>query len=180
MPAFTHFRLRREALAGLVLMVLAGCSDAPLSPMGLAEPARAALSAATVERGTYDFSFDAYQYWDCVGEDIHNVINGTARYSTVTNDQGSLYRELWFSDRDAGTITGMTSGTVWRREIKASPFRTSDLGGGRTGFVYRGRFVSETGPTLFVREVFHTSSNAAGEVKVDNYEFTCDVGRNSN
>ena len=136
-------------------------------------PSQASL-AANVEHGTGVFSFDAVHYWDCVGENVPNAFDVTYSYTRVTLPSGEyVYRELWPKTEGVGTITGLTSGHVWRRDIGAGPLVDRSTGGGMlrwTGKVY---FVSETGPRIVVSENVHLSRNANGEVKVDRFESTC-------
>lgn len=44
-----------------------------------------------------------------------------------------------------------------------------------TGYV---RFVSETGPTILVNEVYHLSSDANGKATVEFYNAECIVSKN--
>jgi hypothetical protein len=110
---------------------------------------------------------------------IHNVFEITFSYTAVTLADGRiLYREIWPNTRGVGTVTGLTSGHVWRRDIRASPYILHS--GGPSDFeryVYNGPFVSETGPTITVHETFQVSTNANGEVVVDQFESTCQLAK---
>ena len=86
-----------------------------------------------------------------------------------------VYRELWPRTVGAGTITGLTSGHVWRRDVGASPLIDRSTGGGMLRWTASMRFVSETGPSIDVFENFHFSRDANGEVKVDRYQSSCEV-----
>jgi hypothetical protein len=128
-----------------------------------------------VESGTGTFTFDAVHYWDCVGENVHNVFEATYRYTVIELPNGqTTYREIWLNTVGAGTITGLSTGTVWRRDIQAAPYVLHNGGpGGSEWFIYKGRFVSEGGQTIDVREMGRLVVNANGNVTVDDYTFTC-------
>lgn len=167
---------RMLPLRCLMLVLVAACADvrdatAPDEPAGIAR-----LDAATVTRGTGVFTFNRVHFWACVGERVHNVARMPLEWTQVVTPNGDvLYRELIMNGEGVGTVTGLTSGHIWRRDVKASPFIQHTMGGGMTHFTYQGRFVSETGPTLFVHEVFHVSRDASGEITVDHHEVSCRV-----
>jgi hypothetical protein len=168
---------RRTTTAWSALLLVTGliaCDAAADTVEPLRTPAPAALSATTV-RGTGTLTVDAVHFWDCVGEDIHNVFEVTYSYSSVTLPDGRIvYREHWPNERGIGTITGLTSGNVWRRDLQSSPyFRHAGGGTEVEAYVYNGRFVSETAPDIHVHEVFHFGTNARGELVVDRYDVTC-------
>lgn len=162
----------------LVLSVAAavGCSAASdvFAPARAPEPTR--LSSATTERGTGTFGIDATFFWACAGEVVHNVFEVTFAYSRVVLPNGEyLYHEVWPNSTGVGTLTGLSTGTVWRRDVQSSQYIERSSGGGLVAYTYKGLFVSETGPTLDVQEVYHLSTSANGSVTVDNYSFTCRV-----
>ena len=151
--------------------------ESPASIVAL-EGSPIALSAAgaTMTRGTATFSLDRVDFWDCVGEMIHNQFEVTFDFTLVLLPGGEfVYRELWPSAGPLGTITGLSSGTVWVRERTLSSYVARSTGGGLEMFTTNALFVSETGPTIRVREVFHVSGNANGEVTADFYQAHCDV-----
>ncbi len=102
---------------------------------------------------------------------VHNVFQVSYRYTLVILPTGEyVYRELW-PYGTIGTITGLSSGTVWTR-TEVSPYVERSTGGGMVTWTGHVRFVSETGPTIDVNESFHLSSNANGDVTADHYEST--------
>jgi hypothetical protein len=174
----------RRVLFLLVPLLVVACDretvtspEPPASSVAL-EGSPVALSAAgaTVTQGTGTFSLDAIQFWDCIGEMIHNQFEVTYDYTLVVLPSGeSVYRDLWPSTGPLGTVTGLSSGTVWVRERTLGPDVIRSTGGGLQMFTTNALFVSETGPTIHVREVFHLSGNANGEVTADFYQAYCDV-----
>ena len=160
----------------LLLVLVTACADgrdatAPDAPGSITR-----LDAAAVTRGTGVFTFNRVHFWACVGERVHNVVRMPFQWTQVVTPNGDLlYRELSPNAEGVGTVTGLTSSHVWRRDVKASPFIAHTMGGGMTHFTYQGRFVSETGPTLAVHEVFHVSRNASGEITVEHHEVSCRV-----
>lgn len=165
-----------RALLTLLLAGLASCAPGP----EVTEPTPGELGqvslSATSTKGTATFNFDQVHFWDCIGEDIHNVFQVTYDYTLIQLPSGEyVYRELWPNGKAVGTVTGLTSGHVWQRNIQASPFVDRSTGGGMTHWTYQGRFVSATGPTIDVHEVFHLSRDANGEVRVDSFKSSCRV-----
>ena len=161
--------------AALASVLLIACTDRPTAPKRTIAPNQSSSAAASVESGTGIVSVDVVLFWECAGEDVHNVFDVNYKYTLVELPNGrTTYREIWLNTVGAGTITGLTSGTVWRRDIQASPYvlHTGGLGGSE-GFVGKVRFVSETGPDIDVRERFRLVVNANGELTVDDYSITC-------
>ena len=157
-------RTKWGALA--LLAGLAGCAaDDPIAPEG--GTALAALAPADVQKGTYVFTYDKVQYWGCAGEMIHNVFELNLQYTRIVLPNGNyVYLELEDPMVVVGTITGLTSGTVWqRREVSAWVERST----GGDGFTFAGTviFSSETGPTIVVQWVTHFSYNANGDLTAD-------------
>lgn len=169
-------RLRMVSWNALLLAAALVACEAPgsVEPPRAPVPGHASRSASAVH-GTGTYSFDAVFFWDCVGEEIHNVFSVSYSYTMVELPDGrSMYREIWLNQMGAGTITGLTSGNVWRRDIHASPYFVRS--GGPTeaeAYVYNGRFVSETAPDIYLHEAFHVSTNANGDVVVDNFTSSC-------
>lgn len=164
-----HDRLSRlGALAVIGSLVACAPGSDPVAP----EEDGVSLSQASVTNGTGTFSFDKTQWWDCAGEMIHNVFQISYSYTLVLLPTGEyVYRELWPYGA-VGTITGLSSGTVWTR-ITVSPYVERSTGGGMVTYTGLVKFVSETGPTIQVHESFHVSNNANGEVTADHDEFDC-------
>lgn len=132
--------------------------------------------SASVQSGISTFSFDRVHWWGCIGERVHNVFVVTYSYTLVQLPTGEfVYRELWPNGGAVGAVTGLTSGHVWTRDSGPSPYIESSTAGGRTTFTGLVRFVSETGPTIEVREVFHLSRDASGEIRVDEYMASCEA-----
>jgi len=172
----SSYRLPLAFALAVLLALVTACAGAG-ETTGPGEPAGTArLEAATVTQGTGVFTFDRVHFWACVGESVHNVVRMPFQWTQVVTPTGDvLYRELSPNAEGVGTVTGLTSGHIWRRDVKASPLIQHTMGGGMTHFTYQGRFVSETGPALFVHEVFHVSRDASGEITVRHHEVSCRV-----
>lgn len=154
----------------------AACDKAITGPTQLATARSAPVSrsAASVTDGTGSFSFDAVHYWSCAGEMVHNVFQISFTWTKVELPTGEyVYREPWHVNGVSGSITGLSSGTVWLREHMVSPYIERSMGGGMVEYTGHVRFVSETGPTIQVNEVFVLNSNANGEPTVDFYNAEC-------
>lgn len=159
----------------MLLAVSAACADATAPAPDIVN-GRASFQGATVERGEGMFTFNRVHFWACVGERVHNVVAIPLTWQRVLLPNGDyIYHEIVPAAEGVGTITGLTSGHVWRRDVLAAPYIERSTGGGMTHWIYRGRFVSETGPTLEVREVFHVSANANGEITAQHHEVECRV-----
>ena len=157
------------------LALTMACADSPVvaPPDQRSAPRESVTLSTAVTNGTGTFSVDAVQFWDCVNEDIHNVFEASYTYTLVELPNGqTTYRELWLN-QIAGTITGLSTGTVWERVVQASPYVHITGPAGSEWFIYKGKFVSETGPTIDVREMGRLVTNANGEVTIDDYAFTC-------
>lgn len=173
--------LRALTLAG-ILGSSAACDNASsiASPVQGASvsPARrspAPLSSANVTNGSDTFVFDQTHYWGCAGEMVHNHFEVTYDYTLVELPTGEhVYRALWPTGV-LGTITGLSSGTVWVRERTLAPQIQRSTGGGMESYTVLAWFVSETGPTIQVHENYHLSANANGEVTADVYSSDCRV-----
>lgn len=157
-----------------LLLLLAACSEgAPPSP--LAAPLVRQADAATVTSGTGVYVFQAdVPFHECVGEVVRADVRAEYTYRLVRTPKGdALYVERWTPQSTTGTLTGLTSGHVWVRTRTVSPFISHTVGGGVTHYTFRGTFVSETGPTLEVREMFHVSADATGTVRVERVQMKC-------
>jgi hypothetical protein len=166
----------RRILTGFALAAgSTGCGESHTTrPLRFTDAAPA--SFAQVEHGTAVFNFNRTHFFGCAGETVRNVFSVTFSYTRVRLPTGEyVYRELWPRQDAVGTVTGLSSGHVWQRNNLPSPYVERSTGGGMTHFTSHVRFVSETGPTLIVREVFHMSRNASGELVVDEYKASCDV-----
>ena len=153
----------------------AACSDSA----GPADPVAPIQMNATTTKGTGVFAVDNVVFFPCVGETVHTVLNAPFTFYLVTLPSGEyVYHDHWDTQAVTGTLTGLTSGTVWTRDRFRSPFMDRSTGGGTTHWTSTGIFVSETGPTLQINEVFHVSRNAAGEIKVLKHEFNCRIAPN--
>ena len=178
-------QLSKHAYRALIVLGIAGLSAACDKQPSITGPSRAARaahaapashSAATITSGTGTFSFDRVHYWGCVGEMVHNVFQVSFTWTKVETPTGEyLYREPWHVNGVVGSITGLSSGTVWLREHVVSPYIERSMGGGMVEYTGHVRFVSETGPTIQVNELFDVSSNANGETTVDFYKSDCVV-----
>ena len=170
----------------LSLATAVGCkatSDGFVGPTRLAAvrsaPSDPASRSASITEGTGTFSFDRVHYWACIGEMVHNVFQVSFEWTKVELPNGEyLYREPWHVLGVWGTITGLTSGTVWYREHGISPSIERSMGGGMYEYTGHVRFVSETGPTILVNEVYHLSSDANGKTTVEFYNAECIVSKN--
>ena len=160
-----------------LILVAAACADftAP-EPSLRANDHPALMQGASVTRGTGVLRFDRVHFFACVGERVHNVFAIPYEFMLVQLPNGNhIYHELVPAAEGVGTITGLTSGHVWRRDVQSSPYFERSAGGGMTHWTYTGRFVSETGPTLQVHETFHLSANAQGEATVLHHDVQCRV-----
>ena len=163
-----------RVLITLIVVAAAGCSDST----GPVADVSAQFEASAVT-GTGAFTADNVVFFPCVGEVVHTVVNAPYTFRLLTLATGEqVYHEHWDPHAVTGSITGLTSGTVWTRDRNRSALIDRTTGGGMLHFTFTGIFVSDTGPTLRINEVFHTSRNAAGELVIEKYEFNCRIAPN--
>lgn len=170
------FRDHRPILL-LVFAALVSCSDngGPLSvadSTGDLHPTQADI----VEHGTGVLVFDGILSLACLDEDVHEVLNAPYTFQRVTTPSGNtIYREPFDHKLVTGTMTGLSTGTVWQRTTTVSPFvsRNTAGGGGMTHFTSMAKWVSETGPDIHGTQVFHISFDASGRVTAEHSSFSC-------
>jgi hypothetical protein len=132
----------------------------------------AAAAPAVVEKGTGVLEIDQVFFLDCFGEWVHEIGSVTYNYHRVQLPNGNyVYHDLWL--KLASTSYGLESGHVWTINKNVSPYIERSTGGGMTHFTAQTTGVSETGPTIELRNVFHISFDANGELKVDRLEIRC-------
>ena len=170
-----HPPLRRLLLP---LGLLAACGDPTAPPAPAADIGavpQLAAGGATVETGTGTFVVVELGYLDCVGEDVHWDATVEFRYHLVTGPNGQIvYLEPFIPHSQEGTAVGQTTGTIWTLEQVMSPFVLRDTEASDLLQVTATQvWVSETGPTLHLHTLLHLSQNAAGEVVVDKFVWTC-------
>src|SRR5688500_17157543 len=150
-----------RVLTTIIVVAVAGCSDTTGPNNPEAQPQRSAIRTS----GTGVFTVDAVTWHPCLGEVVHTVLHAPYTFHLVRNPNGEyVYHEQWDSHAITGTVTGLTSGTVWTRERFVSPYTERSAGGGMTHYTFGGFLVNESGVTVQVREVFHVSRNATGEL----------------
>jgi hypothetical protein len=166
--------MKRAVILGL--FASAACADGPtpLAPEAEINGGDVALATASAVKGTGVFSLDQYVFFECAGEVVHNVFQVPYTFHRVVTPSGDyVYVEQWDGREATGTLTGLTTGTVWTRARMVSPYIERSTGGGMTHFVGRVTFTSATAPNIEVREVFHISRNASGEITSQHYELRC-------
>jgi hypothetical protein len=158
--------IKTALLAGLGLFVLAGMQ--PAMAQG-----KAALNPATVESGYDVMGGSGEEDWThIVGEPIAFWLHAPFTWRLVTTPRGeTVYHLKWDSAAVEGTLTGLWTGTEWVRTKAAANLTTRSMGGGMTHITCKNTFVSETGPTIEVREVYHISWDANGELRVELWKF---------
>lgn len=176
--------LRQLSPLVLAIALLAACGEGidPLSPESADATAidapeivtAVANGGAVVERGSGVFTFDGIQFLDCVGEDVRSIVYAPYDFVLVETPTGDfVYHELWDTEAVTGTLIGQTSGIVWERTDNVSPMTIHSMGGGLIHYTFKGRFESDVAPDLKVREVFHLSRNAAGDLTAAFYKPSC-------
>lgn len=135
------------------------------------------VQSDVVESGTGVFTFNGINpNLACIGEGVRSVVHAPYHYKVHTTPSGNtVYVELWDHKSVTGTLTGLTTGTVWTRTRTVSPFIDVSTGGDSrmTMYIVRATFVSETGPTIEAKEVFHITRDASGRVTSEHYSFRC-------
>jgi hypothetical protein len=163
-----------RVLGTVILVAVAACSDST-GP----EAVPSVQSSANVTTGTGAFTADNIVFFPCVGEVVHTVVNAPYTFYRVTLPTGEyVYHDHWDTKAVTGSLVGQTSGTVWVRDRNHATVIDRSTSGGMLHFTFSGIFVSDTGPTLLINEVFHTSRNAAGEIVAERYAFNCRLAPN--
>lgn len=171
----TTLRTASLLTAGL----LAACTEPVTAPRTatLELDAAPAASAASMTTGSGVFTHDGVSFFGCVGEEVHSVVAAPYSYHLVQTASGEeIYVEQWDQKAITGSLTGLSSGHYWTRVKNVSPMVIRSTGGGMTHYTFRGTFISETGPTLEVTEIYHTSRDANGRLVADKFETRCRVG----
>lgn len=129
--------------------------------------------SALVEKGTDVFRFEGTFYFDCLGEVIWTELIAPYKYHMVEKPNGDFtYVETWDTKAYYGIIEGIESGRIWDRTKTVTNLVAH--GDGSWGYSFKSVFVErETGQRTMVHEWLRISYNAAGEQKVDRYEFDC-------
>jgi hypothetical protein len=164
---------------------LTACAESPSAPApsAVARGDAPLASAATVAGGTSVFTFSGDFTSDtppdgvvseCFGEDIHVELHAPLAWRLVETPTGDfVYHDHFLTKQVVGSAVGLSTGTVWTRRQNVSPFLQHSMGGGLVFNTGRTTFVSETGPTVVVTEVFHVGTSANGAREVQFFKVNC-------
>ena len=164
----------RLILLAMLLLFLSGCvDDDPITAPATGNDKGENGNGAWVETGTGVFEFDAIHYWDCVGEEVHNVIYATYTWRLVHLPNGeTIYQEHWDTESVVGTLEGMDTGLIWHREQMVAPLVM--IRDQVVHYTLNQVFVCEgDGPTVRVHEVYHRNLDGDGEVVQEWDKFRC-------
>lgn len=157
-------------------LLLAACADTgPAAPTADMHAGPAA-EAAEVSTSSGVFEIEGEYYLDCVDEIIRETFRAPFTTRLIVNPKGGhTYLEPFDPMQATGTIVGLTSGHTWTHTRVVSPYVDRGGAGGMTHFIFRSTLVSETGPTLELRHLFHVTTDANGELRVDRLNLRCFV-----
>lgn len=168
----------RIALRRILLTAcLAACGESggPLANESDALLLRSA-GGAVIERGAGLLTFDAVVPFSCAGEDVRSIVYMPYEYQKVLLPTGEyVYHDRLITELVTGSLIGQSSGTVWTRTENRAVTQDHSTGGGSYHYSFTGTFISETGPTIEVHELFMVMRNANGELTVDRKELRCRV-----
>jgi hypothetical protein len=145
--------------------------------VGLTGPAWAAH--AVVEMGTKDADMQVpAQYFECVGEDVTEIISGTYSYHRVQLPNGGYkYHDFWFKDITS-ILTGVSSGRQWMRTTQVNPYTehyNAEDGTLRIHWTSNVLFKAVTPDTLDIRvhDVCDASIDENGNLTIKFWKRTC-------
>ena len=134
------------------------------------------VQSDAVESGTGVLEFEGTLALACLDEEVHEVLNAPYNFRLVTTPSGNtVYLEPFDHKLVTGTMTGLSSGTIWHRTTTVSPFVSRSTGGngGMTHYTSMAKWVSETGPSIHATQVFHLSFDASGRLTAEHSSFSC-------
>lgn len=141
--------------------------------LGFTTPSWAA--PAVVEKGEGVLNIEEEFFQECFGEVLHSIGTIPYTYHRVQLPNGKyVYHDLWLNP--TFVAVGLDTGTIWTLAKNVSPFIDRTTGGGMTHFTAMGTWVSDAGEKIELRNVFHVSYDANGNLKVDRLEIRCREG----
>lgn len=141
--------------------------------LGFTTPSWAA--PAVVEKGEGVLNIEEEFFLECFGEVLHSIGTIPYTYHRVQLPNGNyVYHDLYLNP--TFVAVGLDTGTIWTLAKNVSPFVDRSTGGGATLWTSMQTWVSDAGEKVEVRNVFHVSYDANGNLKVDRLEIRCREG----